>query len=223
MFSIFSLFYAYARPLIKWFLRHFTRLCELQRICYGEESGAKRKKAVEESLCLSRKQNIQKMVKMLDEYATTGENTTSIELHDTLVPNTVTVILKVKKIKPKIHPDFGPTLGICIETIWSYRRMCADIENLRKTPFDSKNFEHEEKLLRLWRLLMPDQLLNARRTKQWQDIGFQGDDPMTDFRGMFHVYQSIDSGLNTNLMFVSLFFLSFRNGSIGTRESIVFC
>lgn len=186
MFSIFSLFYAYARPLIKWFLRHFTRLCELQRICYGEESGAKRKKAIEESLCLSRTQNIQKMVKTLDEYAT-SENLTGTELHDTLVPCTVTIILKVKKIKKKIHPDFGPTLGTCIETIWSYRRLCADIENIRKIPFDSKNSEHEEKLLRLWRLLMPDQPLSARITKQWQDIGFQGDDPMTDFRGMFDV------------------------------------
>lgn len=187
MFSIFSLFYTYARPLIKWFLRHFTRLCELQRICYGEESGAKRKKAIEESLCMSRTQRIQDIVKMLDEYVN-NENGTENKLHEhfheTLVPKTVTIILKVKKIKPKIHPDFGPTLGTCIETIWSYRRLCADIENVRKIPFDNSNLEHEEKLLKLWRLLMPDQSLGARITKQWQDIGFQGDDPMTDFRGM---------------------------------------
>lgn len=105
-------------------------------------------------------------------------------LHETIVPNTVATILKVKKIKPKIHPDFGPTLGTCIETIWSYRRLCADIENIRKTPFDGSNPDHEDKLLKLWRLLMPDVELNARITKAWQDIGFQGDNPMTDFRGM---------------------------------------
>jgi len=39
-------------------------------------------------------------------------------------------------------------------------------------------------LLKLWRLLMPDEQLVDRRTDQWQKIGFQGDDPSTDFRGM---------------------------------------
>ncbi|KAJ8956373.1 hypothetical protein NQ318_015111 [Aromia moschata] len=31
---------------------------------------------------------------------------------------------------------------------------------------------------------MPDERLDGRITKRWQDIGFQGDDPKTDFRGM---------------------------------------
>lgn len=31
---------------------------------------------------------------------------------------------------------------------------------------------------------MPSEKLESRVTKQWQDIGFQGDDPKTDFRGM---------------------------------------
>ena len=31
---------------------------------------------------------------------------------------------------------------------------------------------------------MPGTQLEARHTKQWQDIGFQGKDPATDFRGM---------------------------------------
>lgn len=36
----------------------------------------------------------------------------------------------------------------------------------------------------LWDLLMPTVKLESRITKQWGDIGFQGDDPKTDFRGM---------------------------------------
>ena len=31
---------------------------------------------------------------------------------------------------------------------------------------------------------MPDICLESRVTKQWQDIGFQGNNPATDFRGM---------------------------------------
>lgn len=38
--------------------------------------------------------------------------------------------------------------------------------------------------IQLWNLLMPTKTLKARISKQWADIGFQGDDPKTDFRGM---------------------------------------
>ena len=36
----------------------------------------------------------------------------------------------------------------------------------------------------LWRNLMVDCELTSRISKQWQDIGFQGNNPATDFRGM---------------------------------------
>ena len=42
------LFYCF-RPVIKGFLRVTTRLCELQRVCYGERAGAPRTMAVGES------------------------------------------------------------------------------------------------------------------------------------------------------------------------------
>ena len=32
----------YLRPLFKWLLRKTTRLCEMQRICYGQPAGALR-------------------------------------------------------------------------------------------------------------------------------------------------------------------------------------
>ncbi|ORZ27908.1 ELMO/CED-12 family-domain-containing protein [Lobosporangium transversale] len=36
----------------------------------------------------------------------------------------------------------------------------------------------------LWELLRPQEKLDGRYTKQWSEIGFQGKDPATDFRGM---------------------------------------
>lgn len=181
MLTIFSLFYTYARPIIKWFLRHFTRLCELQRICYGYESGSPRKKGVEQSLELTRRPQIKDVVNKLNE--SVAQKMATAEFQDHLVPSAVAKIMRVKKVKEKVHVDFGPALTTCIETIWSYRRLYADIEDIRKVQFDSSDREHEKKLLKLWRLLMPDEPLKSRITKQWQDIGFQGDDPMTDFRG----------------------------------------
>ena len=46
--QLYSLVLWYLRPLVKWFLRQTTRLCELQRICYGEPTGAPRTLAVGE-------------------------------------------------------------------------------------------------------------------------------------------------------------------------------
>ncbi|KAI9278463.1 ELMO/CED-12 family-domain-containing protein [Phascolomyces articulosus] len=43
---------------------------------------------------------------------------------------------------------------------------------------------HEQKLLKLWKALMPETELESRLTQQWAEIGFQGNDPATDFRGM---------------------------------------
>ena len=42
----------------------------------------------------------------------------------------------------------------------------------------------DQRLLQLWSLLQPGVPLMTRKTKQWQNIGFQGNDPKTDFRGM---------------------------------------
>lgn len=62
--------------------------------------------------------------------------------------------------------------------------MLYEVENLRKESYNSKNEGHETKLLQLWEQLMPNNPLKSRVSKQWTEIGFQGDDPSTDFRGM---------------------------------------
>lgn len=38
-------------------------------------------------------------------------------------------------------------------------------------------------IAQLWKLLRPGVILQGRITSQWGEIGFQGDDPATDFRG----------------------------------------
>ena len=39
-------------------------------------------------------------------------------------------------------------------------------------------------VVQLWALLMPLEELADRYSKQWEEIGFQGKNPATDFRGM---------------------------------------
>jgi hypothetical protein len=182
-FNIFHLISAYFnwyfRPLIKWFLRKTTNLCELQRICYGDKIGALRTLNVETSLKLSKNPGIKQLVEILDKVHLEQ----SISRRD-FVYNSVFTVLNVKRIKPKVHPQFVPSFSRCIEQLHAYETLKRDVESLRVESYDATNPKHEEKLLRLWKTLMPGIELTSRVTKQWQDIGFQGDDPKTDFRGM---------------------------------------
>lgn len=172
LFGLFSSFiYAYTRPIIKWFLRKFTRLCELQRICYGSERGAKRIKGIEDSLDQSRLPEIQLMVQNLNDHINLEKG--EAILRQELIPKAIQIVIDVKQIKINCHPKFSSMLADGFHTIWNYRLLCNDIEKIRATPYDPYNVEHEVKLLKLWDLLMPQQKLEQRVTKQWQDIGFQ--------------------------------------------------
>ncbi|KAG8237659.1 hypothetical protein J437_LFUL017553 [Ladona fulva] len=176
-----SFLYWYLRPLIKWFLRRTTKLCELQRICYGVPSGAQRTLEVEFSLENSRCAEIKRLISDLNQASESNKLDANGR---SIIHYAVYTVCRVKCIDLHIHSQFTKSFGACVQQIWGYRQLLQEVENLRKTSYDSTNPNHEEKLLLLWSLLKPDEQLEARISKQWQEIGFQGDDPTTDFRGM---------------------------------------
>ena len=102
---------------------------------------------------------------------------------------------------------FRKSFSRCVVAIWSYRQLVHEIDWLRKTPYDSDNPIHENKLRSLWRALVPDQPLESRVSKQWGDIGFQGDDPSTDFRGMGLL--GLENLLYVHFSLVSVFAFTF--------------
>ncbi|KAG0336166.1 hypothetical protein BG000_006859 [Podila horticola] len=75
-------------------------------------------------------------------------------------------------------------LQYALDRIASTHQLAREINQRVHTKYDSTNPTHERKLLLLWDLLCPNEKLTGRYTKQWTDIGFQGRDPATDFRGM---------------------------------------
>ncbi|XP_044286699.1 ELMO domain-containing protein 2 isoform X2 [Varanus komodoensis] len=153
---------------IKWFLRQLTGKCELQRICDGSRKNAERTLKIEHSLETSKCKALQKAV------CTTEEE----------VAKCVAEIIQKKKINIQKDTTFALKLQLCLLQISGCRKLYLAVEELRKQPYNSDNKEHEEQLMELWNLLMPHEKLKARITKQWCDVGFQGDDPKTDFRGM---------------------------------------
>lgn len=170
------------RPLLKWLLRRTTGLCELQRICYCETAGAHRITGVERSLLGSRSDQIKRLVQFLDR-AAAEKRFGTVGAH-TIVDNAVLAVNQIKGIRPEVHQPFGKALGQCVSLIWGYSQLLADVEALRRTAYDSQDAEHERKLLELWQLLVPERRLESRISDGWKEVGFQGDDPATDFRGM---------------------------------------
>ena len=59
----------------------------------------------------------------------------------------------------------------------------TSLNAMMKLPFDEQNEKHEDELEQIWGWLTDGAARNARLTKQWSRLGFQGKNPATDFRG----------------------------------------
>jgi len=57
------------------------------------------------------------------------------------------------------------------------------LEDTRIIKFEHSNKEHKKKLVKFWNLMTSNEPLPDIITRRWIDIGFQGEDPGTDFRG----------------------------------------
>ncbi|CAM8893909.1 unnamed protein product [Rhodiola kirilowii] len=52
-----------------------------------------------------------------------------------------------------------------------------------QVPFNETNPDHQEALRELWHMAFPDMALTGLISDQWKDMGWQGANPSTDFRG----------------------------------------
>jgi hypothetical protein len=66
----------------------------------------------------------------------------------------------------------------------SGRLALAALRSEAAVHYNTDNASHEQMLEDLWALLKPGVKRDSRLSEQWSDIGFQGKDPATDFRGM---------------------------------------
>uniref|UniRef100_A0A673L287 ELMO domain-containing protein 1-like n=1 Tax=Sinocyclocheilus rhinocerous TaxID=307959 RepID=A0A673L287_9TELE len=153
---------------LKFVVRKVTGRCELQWICYNNKPGARRTLKIESSLKCSKHELLQ----------------SAISVHPDSVEKTIDDIMSLKKINLDTNPQLGISLQACLLQIVGYRNLVVEVEKLRREPYDCENPAHEEMLVKLWKELRPDSPLSGRISKQWCEIGFQGNDPKTDFRGM---------------------------------------
>ncbi|XP_033110676.1 ELMO domain-containing protein 1-like [Anneissia japonica] len=155
--------------MIKWVLHKFLGACELQRLCRDCPAGSTRTKNIESSLKKSKHSALRRVV---------------TDSEDITVKDAVENVIAIKRIDPETHKDVVDALQGSLRQSLGYRTLLKEVEKLRSEAYSSDNPDHEDALMQLWNLLVPNTPLENRITKQWQDIGFQGDDPQTDFRGM---------------------------------------
>ncbi|XP_028404052.1 ELMO domain-containing protein 1-like [Dendronephthya gigantea] len=162
-----SIFYWY-HSFIKWVLHIITGRCELERICHNIKCRVTCNFRVENSLKNSKSKPLSDIL-------------TSVNID---VKSSVQHVLTTKKIKPEENLVFIDRFTKSLTQICGYIDLIDIVEKKKNVAFSSENKEHEEKLLQLWSLLMPSTTLESRISSQWGEIGFQGKNPQTDFRGM---------------------------------------
>ncbi|CAG2120139.1 unnamed protein product [Medioppia subpectinata] len=97
-----TVLYLRFRSVLKWFLRKTTKLCELQRLCYANNVGAKRTKGVEYSICMSQSQVLRKINVELSRLAEQQLLTNKWILFEKAIDATATD----KRIDTKVHIEF---------------------------------------------------------------------------------------------------------------------
>ncbi|KAK6976618.1 ELMO domain-containing protein 2 [Biomphalaria glabrata] len=163
-----KLYFVFLRPLFKWVLRNITGQCELLRITNEESDTAVKVQKIESSLRHSSFPDLRDCA-----------TSTSVD-----VSESVKKIIEIKNIVPEKYPRFEISLQNFLFRIKSYNKLVSDAEDLRKIKYSSDDPSHEAKLIQLWEAYSEGQPLPERIGAHWTDLGFQGHDPSTDFRGM---------------------------------------
>ncbi|KAK4272383.1 hypothetical protein QN277_020949 [Acacia crassicarpa] len=56
------------------------------------------------------------------------------------------------------------------------------VQERLQVSFDDSRTEHRDSLKQLWKLAFPNRSLPALKSELWKEMGWQGEDPSTDFR-----------------------------------------
>ncbi|CAN1246385.1 ELMO domain-containing protein A [Linum grandiflorum] len=81
-----------------------------------------------------------------------------------------------------IPPGASTTLRLPYLSALQEERL-VNLQRRLGVPFDGSLLEHQDALKKLWRLAYPDRQLPALKSELWKEMGWQGCDPSTDFRG----------------------------------------
>lgn len=82
------------------------------------------------------------------------------------------------------NAQLATNVTLCLRDIVALASLRRAVERERAQSFDTGNPAHEAQLEELWTLMVPAEPFPERKGPHWDVLGFQGKDPITDFRGM---------------------------------------
>ncbi|XP_052834088.1 ELMO domain-containing protein 2, partial [Octopus bimaculoides] len=99
---------------------------------------------------------------------------------DADIGSSVITVLHAKHLPNELCAE----LTLRMSQIIGYNHLINTIEIIRRQQHTDKLSDYESYLYQIWNILQPDVHLTGLKSKQWVDIGFQGNQPYTDLRGM---------------------------------------
>ncbi len=156
----------------KFILHQWTGQCEIVRIC-GNKS-----KMHSAEMTMHFASSLKRSKRLIAQSKAVFNNESFI------VSSSMTEILAIKHISQQ-NSLLTANLRNCLEQLNIINRAIAHILSLKTQAYSDKNPQHVQLLQELWSNLRPNILRKGGRiTEEWGELGFQGKDPATDFRGM---------------------------------------
>ena len=176
---------------LKAVLHWITGTTELQRVCQRTAVPRQRRvQAVEAAIAGS--EVVRDVHARLARLTSDTATTTATASNDVLLvaerPNedardalqTLVARKRLDRAAPWVRAELEPAVA----HIAAYHAWRRSVQRLAETPYASGNAAHEAELVALWSAWRPETPLPARTGAHWTELGFQGADPATDFRGM---------------------------------------
>eukprot|EP01041_Mallomonas_annulata_P007428 gene7428-15184_t len=169
--GIFVYFFTIWGKLLKWFIHSWTKKCEIQRLCEkGWHSWDMSFKVV---LSLNKSIQLHAIIKETIHKQTCFETA-----------HMATIIMTKKKIPQTLNIVYL-NLTHCLHAVRAIHILSSQMIKLQEELYDTTNKKHIQLLEKFWDCMKPDiRRKGGMISEEWGELGFQGKDPSTDFRGM---------------------------------------
>ncbi|XP_075254152.1 ELMO domain-containing protein 2-like [Convolutriloba macropyga] len=180
---VYLIYQNYIYYLVKWVVHILTGKCGIERVLESKTVQGERLLALERQILFSKTsiKNIvddftRKTSKSVQTLTGLGGTRELFSVQDS--------VKRIRAVKVFAFAANKTKLDKSMTYICGYRNLIRTAEDLRVTKFDENNGSHVLMLEQLWSCLKLDDADFKRKGEHWKTLGFQGDDPVTDLRGM---------------------------------------
>jgi hypothetical protein len=179
MLNLINNIFGLAFRIYKWLLHRWTGHCEIQRIC-SKGGWHTSQMSLEFASCLVRSRQLKEIAVQV----------IALQCFDSrLVARTIISIKSLPGGSPKSEAVLA-NVRHCTDSLLFVGKCNELLESLKSTKFDPFRSDHYNLLESVWDCMKPGIRRRPKETggllasEDWGEVGFQGVDPASDFRGM---------------------------------------